>query len=119
MSYIHSTMKEAKAEISREYQHAAKAVRDIGFKVVRGEPYLIACGEDGRLGEGEPYFYSGILTRKMTDQIITDSIEQYGDQFTQLYYQNCIDGADSVRDMNEGEYQPEVSCVSILIWEKK
>lgn len=105
------SMQELQTEISKEYQRALAEVK-VDYPVTRSEPTLIMMREDEKCEE--PIDYTGKLTKKLIDQTLAANPD-----ITELWYENDIDGAESVVAMHDWcDYAPQVASADVLIWKR-
>lgn len=73
---------------------------------------LIPMKDGERAEHGEPIFFKGLTTRKMIEEVIVDY------DVDEIWYSNGLDGADTVADLNSGNYEPWVADFDVLVWKE-
>lgn len=113
----HSEMNEA---IVAERNKARKEARELcgpGALRSRGT-YTLTADKTGRAGPcQESLVCFDHKTKKGLNALIA-TIEAEYPGVTEIYVEGGFDYAESVRDMNEGIYDPEISVWSLLVWKK-
>jgi len=107
--FYYDTMGEMKSAISKEYQRAAQVVKK-DYPFIRSEPYLLMLEDGERCSD--PIYYSGALTKKLIDSLIAEN------DFNELWYNNGIDGAETMQDWEYSDYAPKVEYAELILWKK-
>lgn len=113
----HAEMNEA---IVAERAKARKEAREAcgpGALRSRGT-YTITADNTGRAGPCDESLVYFDHKSKKTLRALIEKIEANYPNTTEIYVEGGFDFAESVRDMNEGIYDPEVSVWSLLIWKR-
>jgi len=95
-------------------QHAKReASKEWAVTQFRGAS-LVFIDVNGNRTNDDPVWYNGRLTKKLIDEMVT----AVGDKLQEIWYDNGVDGADSVFDMREGVYYPLVASVDVCVYRK-
>lgn len=100
---VKDTITQARIVAKKEAKKETPTVRSRGA-------WLIATDDKNeRLNESETWF----VTDKAS---ITMFVEKFRDRAKEIYIEGGFDGANSLKDFNDGDYQPWTSAWSFKLW---